>query len=127
MGLFRVPVPYEGELRAPSILHQKMSLGPSAHFCSVCSMSLAMQFDRQQFLLPCTYTSDCTVMQVIHMDLKSKHVLLNRDQTVAKIADVGLSRGFNSANTDFVAGTLEYSALEVLLGRPCTLKVNNYK
>lgn len=61
------------------------------------------------------------------MDLKSKNVLLNREQTVAKIADVGLSRGFNFANTDFVAGTLEYSAPEVLLGRPCTLKVNNYK
>ena len=63
------------------------------------------------------------VMQVIHMDLKSKNILLNRDQTVAKIADVGLSRGFNSASPDFVAGTREYSAPEVLLGRACTLKV----
>lgn len=58
------------------------------------------------------------------MDLKSKNVLLNREQTVAKIADVGLSRAFNSASTEFVAGTLEYSAPEVLLGRPCTLKVS---
>lgn len=27
------------------------------------------------------------------MDLKSKNILLNKDQTLAKIADVGLSRG----------------------------------
>lgn len=32
-------------------------------------------------------------MQIIHMDLKSKNILLNRDHTLAKIADVGLSRG----------------------------------
>lgn len=62
-------------------------------------------------------------MQVIHMDLKSKNVLLNREQTVAKIADVGLSRGFNCASSEFVAGTREYSAPEVLLGRACTPKV----
>lgn len=63
------------------------------------------------------------VMQVIHMDLKSKNILLNRQQTVAKVADVGLARGFNSASPDFVAGTREYSAPEVLLGRPCNFKV----
>lgn len=63
-------------------------------------------------------------MQVIHMDLKSKNILLNRELSVAKIADVGLSRGFNSASPDIVAGTREYSAPEVLLGRACTLKVS---
>lgn len=62
--------------------------------------------------------------QVIHMDLKSKNILLNREQSVAKIADVGLSRAFNSASTEFVAGTLEYSAPEVLLGGPCTPKAD---
>lgn len=66
---------------------------------------------------------DFVVMQVIHMDLKSKNVLLNREQTVAKVADVGLSRGFNCATSEFVAGTREYSAPEVLLGRACTPKV----
>lgn len=58
------------------------------------------------------------------MDLKSKNILLNREHSIAKIADVGLSRGSNSSSTDFVAGTREYSAPEVLLGRACTLKVS---
>ena len=57
------------------------------------------------------------------MDLKSKNILLNREQTVAKIADVGLSRGTDAVRGDFVAGTLEYSAPEVLLGRSCNQKV----
>ena len=57
------------------------------------------------------------------MDLKTKNILLNREQTVAKIADVGLSRGINAVSGDFVAGTLEYSAPEVLLGRSCNQKV----
>ena len=61
--------------------------------------------------------------QVIHMDLKSKNILLNRDQTVAKITDVGLSRGMASSNKGFTPGTLEYSAPEVLLGRFCSGKV----
>lgn len=57
------------------------------------------------------------------MDLKSKNILLNREQTVAKIADVGLSRGTDAVGGDFVGGTLEYSAPEVLLGRSCSQKV----
>lgn len=61
--------------------------------------------------------------QVIHMDLKSKNILLNRDQTVAKITDVGLSRGMASSNKGFTPGTLEYSAPEILLGRFCSGKV----
>ena len=55
-------------------------------------------------------------LQVIHMDLKSKNILLNRAQTVAKITDVGLSRGMASSNRGFTPGTLEYSAPEILLG-----------
>lgn len=58
------------------------------------------------------------------MDMKSKNVLLNREQTVAKIADVGLSKGPSAPSTDFVAGTLEYSAPEVLLGKSCNQKVS---
>ena len=34
-------------------------------------------------------------LQVIHMDLKSRNILLNKDHTLAKIADVGLSRGMS--------------------------------
>ena len=55
-------------------------------------------------------------LQVIHMDLKSKNILLNRDKTVAKITDVGLSRGMATSNRGFTPGTLEYSAPEILLG-----------
>ena len=57
------------------------------------------------------------------MDLKSKNILLNRDHTVAKITDVGLSRGMANSNKGFTAGTLEYSAPELLLGRFCSEKV----
>ncbi len=64
-------------------------------------------------------------MQVIHMDLKSKNILLDRDHSVAKITDVGLSRGMASSNKGFTPGTLEYSAPEVLLGRFCDGKVHS--
>ena len=57
------------------------------------------------------------------MDLKSKNILLNRDHTVAKITDVGLSCGMASSNNAFTPGTLEYSAPEILLGRFCCEKV----
>ncbi|KAL0019977.1 hypothetical protein WJX79_004684 [Trebouxia sp. C0005] len=62
--------------------------------------------------------------QVIHMDLKSKNILLNRDHTVAKITDVGLSRGMASSNKAVMPGTLEYSAPEILLGRFCSEKAD---
>lgn len=62
--------------------------------------------------------------KVIHMDLKSKNILLDRDHTVAKITDVGLSRGMTSSNKSFTPGTLEYSAPEVLLGRFCDGKAD---
>ncbi|DBB03232.1 TPA: hypothetical protein ACH3X3_010633 [Trebouxia sp. C0006] len=58
------------------------------------------------------------------MDLKSKNILLNRDHTVAKITDVGMSRGMASSNKVFTAGTLEYSAPEILLGRFCSEKAD---
>ncbi|KAL3145136.1 hypothetical protein ABBQ38_001740 [Trebouxia sp. C0009 RCD-2024] len=62
--------------------------------------------------------------KIIHMDLKSKNILLNKDHTLAKIADVGLSRGMQSSNKGFTPGTLEYSAPEVLLGRFCNGKAD---
>lgn len=62
-------------------------------------------------------------MQVIHMDLKSQNVLLNREHSVAKVADVGLSRALQSSTCPESLGTLEYAAPEVLRGRYCNEKV----
>ena len=68
--------------------------------------------------------------QLIHMDLKSKNVLLNGRKDLAKIADVGLSRIIQSTlggagSTPFGVGTFEYTAPEILLGRQCNEKVRN--
>lgn len=67
-------------------------------------------------------------VQLIHMDLKSKNVLLNARKDLAKIADVGLSRIIQSTlggagSTPFGVGTFEYTAPEILLGRQCNEKV----
>ncbi len=67
-------------------------------------------------------------LQLIHMDLKSKNVLLNGRKDLAKIADVGLSRIIQSTlggagSTPFGVGTFEYTAPEILLGRQCNEKV----
>ena len=40
------------------------------------------------------------------MDLKSKNILLNRNHTLAKIADVGLSRGMLHTLPHVVSGLL---------------------
>ena len=68
-------------------------------------------------------------VQLIHMDLKSKNVLLNARKDLAKIADVGLSRIIQSTlggagSTPFGVGTFEYTAPEILLGRQCNEKVH---
>jgi len=67
-------------------------------------------------------------VQLIHMDLKSKNILLNARKDLAKIADVGLSRIIQSTlggagSTPFGVGTFEYTAPEILLGRQCNEKV----
>ena len=69
-------------------------------------------------------------VQLIHMDLKSKNVLLNARKDLAKIADVGLSRIIQSTlggagSTPFGVGTFEYTAPEILLGRQCNEKVHS--
>ncbi|KAL0039658.1 hypothetical protein WJX77_004541 [Trebouxia sp. C0004] len=69
--------------------------------------------------------------RLIHMDLKSKNVLLNARKDLAKIADVGLSRIIQSTlggagSTPFGVGTFEYTAPEILLGRHCNEKVDVY-
>ena len=68
-------------------------------------------------------------VQLIHMDLKSKNVLLNARKDLAKIADVGLSRIIQSTlggagSTPFGVGTFEYTAPEILLGQQCNEKVS---
>ena len=69
-------------------------------------------------------------VQLIHMDLKSKNILLNARKDLAKIADVGLSRIIQStlggnSSTPFGVGTFEYTAPEILLGRQCNENVMN--
>ena len=72
-------------------------------------------------LLP-LYADVCHALQLIHMDLKSKNVLLSAKKDLAKIADVGLSRIIQStlggqSSNPFSMGTFEYTAPEILLGR----------
>ncbi len=67
-------------------------------------------------------------MQIVHCDITSKNVLLNKGCTIAKIADCGLSRmldshAFSSTGTNPLHGTLVYAAPELLLGYKCTDKV----
>jgi len=67
-------------------------------------------------------------VQIVHCDIKSKNVLLNKGYSTAKIADCGLSRmldshAFSSTGTNPLHGTLAYAAPELLLGYKCTDKV----
>ncbi|BDA51135.1 probable serine/threonine-protein kinase STY8 at C-terminar half [Coccomyxa sp. Obi] len=65
--------------------------------------------------------------KVVHFDLKSANILLGRDWT-AKIADVGLAKILKDGwlSTLREVGTFSWAAPEVLLGRPCTEKVDIY-
>ena len=72
--------------------------------------------------------NDVCFVQLIHMDLKSKNILLNGAKDLAKIADVGLSRIIQSTlggqnSNPYGVGTFEYTAPEILLGRQCSEKV----
>ena len=63
----------------------------------------------------------------MHCDLKPSNILLNRDRSLAKIGDVGLSRfmvdnHLSSRSTAF--GTFNYSAPEVFHASKCTEKVH---
>ncbi|KAK9812676.1 hypothetical protein WJX72_001681 [[Myrmecia] bisecta] len=66
--------------------------------------------------------------KIVHFDLKSANILLGRDYT-AKIADVGLAKilhdeFLSTLNND--VGTFAWAAPEVLLGNPCSEKVDIY-
>eukprot|EP00891_Asterochloris_glomerata_P007989 jgi/Astpho2/7989/Aster-x1474 len=62
---------------------------------------------------------------VVHLDLKTRNILLGGDHSRAKLADVGLSRVVTSTLTSSSSsrhpmGTFAYTAPEVLLGERCT-------
>lgn len=66
--------------------------------------------------------------QVVHNDIKTKNVLLNKDATVAKLSDVGTSRILEQTCTTssaLMGYTFAYAAPEQLLGArdTCTEKV----
>ena len=71
-------------------------------------------------------------MQVVHNDIKSKNILLTKDATVAKIADVGTSRILETISTTLscpMLCTFAYAAPEQLMGErnACTDKVGILK
>ncbi|KAL0026084.1 hypothetical protein WJX79_008571 [Trebouxia sp. C0005] len=55
---------------------------------------------------------------VVHMDVKSKNILLDKEYKVAKIADVGLARvlGNTVSTRGLPLGTFHYAAPELLVG-----------
>ena len=67
--------------------------------------------------------------KVIHRDLKTKNVLLNKEKTVAKIGDVGAAvihaDGYLTPGSGMV-GTLAWAAPELLLGQRISDKVDIY-
>lgn len=67
--------------------------------------------------------------KVIHRDLKTKNVLLNKDRTMAKIADVGAAvihaDGYLTPASGMI-GTLAWAAPELLLGQRISDKVDMY-
>lgn len=63
-------------------------------------------------------------LQVVHMDMKPKNVLLTADYSIAKIADVGLAYIMGGTAQDSLAmGTFAYAAPEQLLNQACNEKV----
>ena len=67
-------------------------------------------------------------VQVVHMDMKPKNVLLTADYSIAKIADVGLAHIMGGSTPGSQAmGTFAYAAPEQLLNQSCDEKVLNAK
>ena len=66
----------------------------------------------------------CVMLQVIHMDMKPKNVLLTADYSIAKVADVGLAHIMGvGASGGLAQGTFAYAAPEQLLNQHCDEKV----
>lgn len=59
--------------------------------------------------------------QVVHRDIKPANLILSKDLRTIKLADFSASRELEAGEPtlDTVAGTLNYSAPEVLRGKPC--------
>ncbi|KAG6951646.1 hypothetical protein JG688_00013643 [Phytophthora aleatoria] len=62
---------------------------------------------------------------VLHRDVKSRNVLLSSSLD-AKLCDFGISRRKCSGNATAAAGTLSWTAPELLLGEECSEKVDIY-
>lgn len=62
-------------------------------------------------------------VQVVHMDMKPKNVLLTADYSIAKIADVGLAHIMGSTPGSPAMGTFAYAAPEQLISQHCDEKV----
>jgi tRNA A-37 threonylcarbamoyl transferase component Bud32 len=66
---------------------------------------------------------------VIHSDLKTSNVLLDRSKSTAKISDVGLARVMEKKqyrSSDEHAWTFVYAAPEMLMGRACSAASDVY-
>ncbi|EGT59724.1 hypothetical protein CAEBREN_14657 [Caenorhabditis brenneri] len=57
---------------------------------------------------------------IVHRDLKPSNILMNREKTILKLSDFGISNGFGP--NKYVIGTPNYLSPEICEGRPYTRK-----
>lgn len=93
----------------------------------MCGQHVVLHFSNTPF---CLLSQSCVChVQVVHMDMKSKNILLDKDYNIAKIGDVGLARvlGNTVSSQGMPLGTFNYAAPELLMGdrNLVTEKVSN--